>query len=173
MAQTKNIYILPVRKKDIKLIISDPNAHKDFLQHALDFLLPEGTQVMAACGGKVVDVKTDSDKGGFGRIYLGNKYLNYITIEHKNKEFSQYAHLRFKGACVKKGQKVKAGDAIGYSGNTGYSSAPHLHFHVCIGNKSKIGWETLEIRFNAPLRVARKESDLTEDDKKLLTEMSK
>jgi len=173
MTQTKNKYIVPVKKQDIKLVISDPNAHNDFLQHAIDFLLPEGTEIIAACDGKVIDVKTDSNEGGLEKKYQGNKFLNYITIEHENEELSQYAHLRLEGACVKVGQKVKAGDLIGYSGNTGFTSAPHLHFHVCIINNSEIGWETLEIQFSEPLKVIRTESDLTEDDKKLLQEMSK
>jgi murein DD-endopeptidase MepM/ murein hydrolase activator NlpD len=173
MAQTKNTYFMPVKKKDLKLVISDPRAHNDFLQYAIDFILPEGTEIISACDGKVVDVKTDSNEGGLDKKYMGNKFLNYITIEHDNKELSQYAHLKQEGSCVKVGQKVKAGQLIGYSGNTGFTSAPHLHFHVCIINDSEIGWETLDIQFNEPLEIIRTESDLSKDDRKLLQEMSK
>lgn len=173
MAKTKNLYMIPVRKKDIKLAISDTNAHNGFLQYAIDFLVPEGTEIVAACDGKVIDVKTGSNAGGLDKKYLGNRYLNFITIEHEHKECSQYAHLKYKGACVKKGQTVKAGEVIGYSGNTGFTSAPHLHFHVCIDNNSEIGWETLEIRFSAPIKVIRNASDLSEDDKKLLQAIPK
>jgi len=173
MAQTKNIYNLPVRKKDIKLVISDPRAHSDFLQYAFDFLLPIGTEVLAAGDGTVVSVKVDSKEGGLDEKYQGNKYLNFITIEHKNKELSQYAHLKFKGSCVKKGQKVEAGEVIGYSGSTGFTSAPHLHFHVCIENNSEIGWKTLDVQFDKPLKVIRKGSDLTKKEEKLFHELSK
>ena len=155
------------------MVISDPNAHKDFLQYAIDFLLFEGTKIYAACDGKVIDVKTDSNEGGFEDKYQGNTYLNFITIEHANKELSQYAHLKLNGACVKIGQKVKAGELIGYSGNTGFTTAPHLHFHVCILNNSEIGWETLKIKFIEPLKIIRNNLDLTENDKKLLQKMSK
>ena len=165
--------MIPVNKKDIQLIISDPKAHKDYLQYGIDFLIPEGTPIIASCDGIVIEIKVDSNEGGFKNKYLGNKYLNFITIEHANKELSQYCHLKFNGACVKEGQKVKVGEIIGYSGNVGYISVPHLHFHVCIDNDSKVGWETLEVQFDESLKIIRKESDLTENDKKLLQEMSK
>jgi len=171
MAKTKNLYRIPVKKKDLGLAISGPNAHNGFLQYAIDFLVPMGTEIVAACDGKVIDVKMDSNEGGLDKKYLGNKYLNFITIEHEYKECSQYAHLKYRGACVKKGQTVKAGEVIGFSGNTGFTSAPHLHFHVCIGNDSEIGWETLEVQFSAQIKVIRNAPDLSEDDKRLLQEM--
>ena len=172
--KTKNTYVVPVRKKDRTLIISDPNVHGGHLKYAIDFLLPEGTEVLAAQSGKVIYVKTNSKEGGFKKKYMGNKYLNYITIEHRDKEYSQYAHLKFKGSCVKAGQIVKAGEVIGYSGNTGYTAAPHLHFHVFRTVDSKVGWETLEIRFKEKLeRIIRKDSDLNANDKKILKKMKR
>jgi len=169
MSKTKNIYKIPIKKQDMKLVISDPRAHSDFLKNAVDFPLPEGTEILASQDGKVVNVKVDSNKGGFEDKYIGNKYLNFITIKHSNREYSQYAHLKHKGSKVKVGQKVKAGDVIGYSGNTGYSSAPHLHFHVCKDNNTKVGWETIEIRFDEKLKkIIRKDSDMTEEEKRVL-----
>lgn len=44
--------------------------------------------------------------------------------------FALYAHLKYKGVVVKQGQKVKEGDLLGYSGNTGFSDSPHLHFEI-------------------------------------------
>ncbi len=173
MSKTKNKYILPVRKKDIKLIISDPKAHNDFLEHGIDFLVPIGTEILAARKGKVVDVKVDSNEGGFEEKYIGNKYLNFITIEHEKGEFSQYAHLKFNGACVKEGDKVKAGEVIGYSGNTGYTSTPHLHFHVYRDVDTEIGWETLQVEFEGEeLKIIRTETDLTNKERKILKKYS-
>lgn len=155
MAQTKNVYTLPCKKENLISVISDPKAHFAHFKHAIDFTLPEGCDVLAAQDGIVVDVKVDSERGGDDPKYNNIKYLNYITLKHKNGEFSQYGHLKYKGSMVKLGQKVKKGQQIALSGNTGYSTTPHLHFQVFKLNKTKIGWETLEIRFKQKFRVVK------------------
>jgi len=156
MATTKNVYSLPLNKKDFRLAVSDERvAHVGHAKHAIDFPLPIGTKILAAKSGTVVDVKVDSKKGGFNKKYADLKYLNYLTIKHSNGEFSQYAHLKHNGALVKLGDKVKEKQPIALSGNTGYTSEPHLHFHVLKLNKTKIGWETLEVRFKKKLKILR------------------
>ena len=57
-------------------------------------------------------------------------YGNVIVIKHDRNMYSVYAHLATKGILVKKGQKVKKGQVIGIVGNTGNSTAPHLHFQL-------------------------------------------
>ena len=57
-------------------------------------------------------------------------YGNVIVIKHDDHLYSVYAHLATKGILVKKGQKVKKGQVIGIVGNTGNSTAPHLHFEL-------------------------------------------
>lgn len=153
MASTKNRYLLPMRKKDLSMAISDPRTHFAHGKHSIDFLLPIGTKILAARAGHVVEVKVDSNKGGFDPKYKGIKYLNYLTIHHDNGEFSQYLHLKYKGSLVKVGAKVKEGQPIALSGNTGYTTAPHLHFHVLRLVKTKVGWETLKIRFKEKIDV--------------------
>ncbi|TVR63047.1 MAG: M23 family metallopeptidase [Spirochaetaceae bacterium] len=97
-------------------------------RYALDFEMPEGTPVHAARGGLVVELKLDSSSGGAHPRYAG--LANYVLIEHSDGTFGNYVHLRRGGAVVAVGDFVSAGEHIGYSGNTGQSSGPHLHFDV-------------------------------------------
>ncbi|MEU7564417.1 M23 family metallopeptidase [Streptomyces fradiae] len=86
-----------------------------------DFAVPVGTPVKAVHGGTVV--KAGPNGGGDGPAYG-----NAIVIKHPNGTYSQYAHLSKIG--VKPGAKVKTGQLIAKSGNTGNSSGPHLHFEI-------------------------------------------
>jgi murein DD-endopeptidase MepM/ murein hydrolase activator NlpD len=94
---------------------------------ALDFSMPEGTPVYAARGGVIYSTKDDSDEGGPFSKYEGK--ANYIIIQHDDKSFGCYWHLRKNGVVVKKG-RVNKGQLIGYSGSTGFVLRPHLHFAV-------------------------------------------
>ena len=102
--------------------------HKGHSQYAIDFAMDEGTKIYASRGGVVVKTKSDSNKGGASKEF--SSYGNYITIEHSDSTLATYYHLKKNGVAVKIGDKVNKGDYIGYSGNTGYSSGPHLHFAV-------------------------------------------
>lgn len=103
-------------------------SHTGSNQYAIDFDMPEGTLVHAARGGIVVRVKDDSDKGGGSIEY--DKYNNYVLIRHDDGTLGHYCHLQKGGIMVKPGQTVSTGDVIAHSGNTGFSSGPHLHFCV-------------------------------------------
>lgn len=96
--------------------------------YAVDFNMDIGTPICAARDGVVVEVKENSKRGGPGMEYA--KYANLITVYHKDGSFANYVHLKYNGAIVKVGDTVKTGQIIGYSGNTGRSSGPHLHFSV-------------------------------------------
>jgi murein DD-endopeptidase MepM/ murein hydrolase activator NlpD len=148
MVKTKNLYALPF-STDVKTIaISDPKAHYDHFKHAIDFLMEEETPILSMRDGVVTEVKDDSNEGGLDEKYKDDiKYLNYLTLQHDNGEYSQYCHLKCKGALVKVGDRVKERQRICLSENTGYSSAPHLHVMVFRRNDTKIGWESLEIRW--------------------------
>lgn len=95
---------------------------------ALDFKMPQGTGVCAARGGVVVYVKESATRGGVGKRYVGTE--NGITIRHSDSTFAHYLHLRHNGALVNVGDTVRQGQLIGYSGSTGFSAFPHLHFEV-------------------------------------------
>jgi murein DD-endopeptidase MepM/ murein hydrolase activator NlpD len=85
--------------------------------YGIDFTAPTGTEVYVT-GDGVVE-KTDRSLRGYG---------NSIVINHGYGTKTIYGHMTaFK---VKEGQKVKRGDVIGYVGNTGLSTAPHLHYEV-------------------------------------------
>ena len=87
----------------------------------LDWATPTGTPIVASCGGTVA-------KAGWGSGY---GYVVYIN--HEDGRQTRYAHLS--KVQVKVGQKVKQGQQIALSGNTGITSGPHLHFEILIGGK--------------------------------------
>ncbi len=96
--------------------------------HAIDFTMEVGTPICAARDGVVIEVKDDSNKGG--KTYKYQEYGNFIVVYHKDGSMANYFHLQKNGSRVKVGDKVVAGQVIGLSGNTGWSSGPHLHFQV-------------------------------------------
>jgi len=142
----KNKYQHPIELKIVVTSYKDSPAHFGRLKHSVDFITPEGTSIKAALGGLVVDVKQDSDIGGAEKSF--DKDGNYIEIKHLNEEYSIYEHIQKSGSLVKVGDKVKAGQIIGYSGRTGWIAhlGPHLHFdvHKYFG-PGKEDYETLEI----------------------------
>jgi murein DD-endopeptidase MepM/ murein hydrolase activator NlpD len=121
------LYTLPVPKDQIRRIVSSSVTHIGNLCNAIDFLVPEGTAVYAAADGIVTALKDDSNTGGSDPKYWYEG--NYVVLKH-NHESTEYEHFQYQGIVVKVGDRVKQGQLIGYSGNTGYSRGPHLHFEV-------------------------------------------
>lgn len=97
-------------------------------EYAVDFTMPEGTSVLAARQGLVIATRADSTSGGPDKKFL--HCTNYVVIKHSDGTYARYAHLKTDGVQVKPGQKIQSGDLLGYSGCTGFSSKPHLHFIV-------------------------------------------
>ena len=148
--KAKNKYSLPVNEGDIEGVKKeDSPLHKGNLRYAIDYRLPERSSIFATANGEVIYVKDDSKAGGPDMKYLNEG--NAIVIKHKNGEFTRYEHLKLKGVKVKVGEKVRTGQLIGYSGNTGYSNAPHLHFQVfkITGKNPDKDFETLEVDFSS------------------------
>ena len=115
-------------------------SHKGSNLYAIDWQMAEGTPVYAARGGLVVKVRDDSDKGGESIKF--DKFNNYVLIRHDDGTLGHYCHLKKAGVVVKPGQVVRAGQLIAHSGNTGFSSGPHLHFSVF---KTKDGKDRMSI----------------------------
>ena len=114
-------------------------------QYAIDFKMPAGTRVHAARAGVVVKVKDDSDSGGPNRKF--ESCANYILIRHQDGTVANYAHLQKSGSRVKTGQNVNAGECIALSGNTGFTSGPHLHFSVFKTRADGGGRQSIPVRF--------------------------
>ena len=103
-------------------------SHRGVNQYAVDFAMPEGTIVCAARAGVVVDLKESSDTGGPDKEHADES--NYVSIAHADGAIGEYHHLQLDGVLVEIGDRVAVGQAIARSGNTGYSTFPHLHFGV-------------------------------------------
>ncbi|MBC8096310.1 MAG: M23 family metallopeptidase [Akkermansiaceae bacterium] len=103
-------------------------SHKGSNKYAIDWKMPEGTPIYAARGGLVVKVKDDSHQGGGSLAY--DRFNNYVLIRHEDGTLGHYCHLKKDGVKVVPGQTVEVGQPIALSGNTGFSSGPHLHFCV-------------------------------------------
>ncbi|WP_093321164.1 murein DD-endopeptidase MepM [Thorsellia anophelis] len=90
--------------------------------NGVDYAMPIGTPLLAVGDGTVIAAKRDGAAG------------NYITIKHNSQYTTRYMHL--KSIHVKPGEKVKRGQKIGLSGNTGRSTGPHLHYEIWINGKA-------------------------------------
>ncbi len=124
-------YRLPFKKGEIHQVCQGYNGrwtHYGRERYAIDFAMPEGTTVCAAREGVVVDLQESSKTGGPDRKYQDQD--NYVSITHSDGTIGEYHHLKYDGVLVKVGDRVTASQAIAISGNTGYSTRPHLHFGV-------------------------------------------
>ncbi|MER6769968.1 MULTISPECIES: M23 family metallopeptidase [Streptomyces] len=111
----------PVKKYTLTASYGTGGARWAAKHSGQDFAVPVGTPVSAVHTGTVV-------KAGPNGAGDGPAYGNAVVIKHSNGKYSQYAHLS--KVNVKIGQKVKTGQKIALSGNTGNSSGPHLHFEI-------------------------------------------
>src|SRR5690606_4338434 len=92
-------------------------------RYAIDVAMPIGTAVRAARNGLVIEAEerhTEASRSGW----------NYVRILHDDGTIAVYGHLKHRGLLVREGEQVKLGQLIASSGNTGFSSGPHLHFVV-------------------------------------------
>lgn len=104
--------------------------------YAIDWTMPEETPIMAARDGVVIEAVGEYSKSGLTDD-LRDKG-NRIIVEHDDGTRALYWHLAHEGVQVKVGQRVKEGEQISLSGNTGYSATPHLHFMVYKQNGNRM-----------------------------------
>jgi len=98
-------------------------------QHAIDLSLELGTPVRAARAGVVMAVESDFHGAGTDLSKFGDR-ANHIRVLHPDGTMAVYAHLELESVLVGIGERVRAGEVMAKSGNTGFSSGPHLHFVI-------------------------------------------
>jgi len=113
-------------------------------KNALDFTMPIGTPITAIRDGVVIKVVEGNSKSC--KTPDCQQFNNYITIYHEDGTFAEYAHIKKDGAIPNPGDRVKQGEVIGYSGNVGYSSGPHLHLEIFLQKMKKR--QTLKTKFH-------------------------
>lgn len=120
--------IQPIKNQDLTRMASgygyrtDPFTKKRRFHYGMDFSARKGTPIYATGNGVVK--RADNRSSGYGK---------HIRIDHGFGYISLYAHLSKYN--VRRGQKVKRGDIIGYVGNTGRSVGPHVHYEIFKDNK--------------------------------------
>jgi murein DD-endopeptidase MepM/ murein hydrolase activator NlpD len=145
--------IQPVNNKDLRRIGSyfgmrmDPFYKVRKFHEGLDFSASTGTEVYAT-GNGTIEIAGRLSDGGYG---------NQIVIDHGYSYKTLYAHLS--RIFVKPGQKITRGQIIGYIGNTGKSTSPHLHYEV---RKNSVPLNPIYFFFN----------DLTPEQFQMMLELS-
>ncbi len=105
-------------------------SHHGSNEFAVDFDCPVATPVLATRPGVVIAANAAAQGAGTTSEFLDYKRTNFILILHDDGTLGEYMHLSPSGIEVKPGQRVERGQELALSGNTGFSSTPHLHFEV-------------------------------------------
>lgn len=167
-ARPRNVeYLYPLRDAPLRIAqgFGGGFSHGDAENlHAVDFAAPAGTPVLAARDGLVMQVESSAT----ARLDPGTDFEpgddrvrgNFIRILHDDGTMALYAHLQHAGVVVAPGARVRRGTIIGFSGNTGLSGGPHLHFVVQANRGMRL--ESLPFRMagpDGPLRFAQVQHD--------------
>jgi len=103
-------------------------SHTGLEEFAVDLDMPIGTAVHAARAGVVARIEESHVKGCWDNGC--GDFANFVVILHSDGTTGEYYHLRYNGVLVAVGDSVAQGQKIAYSGNTGHTTMPHLHFAV-------------------------------------------
>ena len=127
--------------------------------NGVDFGARPGTPVFTTGNGRIEFIGT---KGGYGKTVIVNHGDGYSTL---------YAHLRGFARGIRRGSRVKQGKVIGYVGNTGVSTGPHLHYEFRIRGKHR---DPLKVKFARSIKLQKKElSNFLAYSEEIMTRYSK
>jgi murein DD-endopeptidase MepM/ murein hydrolase activator NlpD len=118
----------PIRSEDVRLasgfgVRFHPLLNTRKMHTGIDWAATPGTPILASGTGVIEEV---GPKGQYG---------NYIRIRHANGYQTAYGHMSRFAQGVREGIKVRQGQVIGFVGNTGFSTGPHLHYEVLVNNR--------------------------------------
>jgi hypothetical protein len=153
-----HVYALPYHRGTRHKVLQGFNgrfSHQG--KYAIDWSMPEGTGPRSS-GRLVIDTVGDFVRGGPDPS-LWDK-VNVVRILHEDGTVGSYLHFQPNGLRTAVGRRVRIGDLLGLSGNTGYSSAPHLHFEVSVPTPAR-EQKTFTLRFRT---FERGETELLEGD---------
>lgn len=119
--------------------------------YAVDIAMPIGTGIYAAREGIVFDVASDNFRGGLDPERDAAS-ANIVRILHDDGSHAVYAHLNWNSIRVRPGDHVQRGQYIADSGNTGFTSGPHLHFAVMVNRGMRLA--SVPVLFEGPNAVA-------------------
>lgn len=110
---------------------ASPESHIGPYKNSVDFIVEDGSPVMAMHPGNIVEIKDDSEKWGDDPSMRNE--LNYVTIYHPTFDgdfYSQYSHIKKGSVPFKIGDSVRPGQQIGQVGKNGWTDRDHLHIAV-------------------------------------------
>jgi murein DD-endopeptidase MepM/ murein hydrolase activator NlpD len=116
-------------------------------RHCIDFYMPVGTPVLAARDGVVTHRESRWNTAADTTVFSNSRKGNDVVICHDDGEYTVYAHVAWRSVRVRLGERVKRGQVIALSGQTGFASYPHLHFGIYAPD----GRESIPARFREAL----------------------
>ena len=122
-------------------------SHRGSNEYAVDFDCPVATPVLAARDGTVIAYNAAAQGAGTTPEFLDYKRTNFVLVLHDDGTIGEYMHMSPSGIEVKPGQRVHRGTRLGLSGNTGFSSTPHLHFQVMTAGEDGASVQSFPFRF--------------------------